>query len=180
MVGKYIDRIGYAVNAAFLLDIVVAPDREQRGLGVLLPLRLYDVGKDDQHVVPGVEGNDLGRVDLKQIRHGAACHRRDDPLAHRRRGEDCVLDRVAARLLVIPDDLLERNILLVRETLRPPHVDGRGCGVSDVWVRQRPGRGNTQRAAEQRTPGEMGHYRPLLTGPAWWSGWNASLTSALA
>src|SRR6202011_1727858 len=48
----------------------------------------------------------------------------------------------------IRDDLLERNILLVREPLRPPHVNGRGRGVSDVGARQHPGRGNTQRAAE--------------------------------
>ena len=161
MVGKHIDRIGDAVNAAFLLDIVVAAHREQRGLGVCLTLRRHDVGQVDQHAVPGVEGNDLGRVVLKHIRDNAAGHCRGDPLAQRRRREDRVFDRVAARLLVIRDDLLERNILLVRETLRPQHINDRGRGVGDVGARQHPGSGNTQRAAEHRTPGEMGHHRPL-------------------
>ena len=37
-------------------------------------------------------------------------------------GNDAVVDRVAARLLVIGDDLLESDILLLGEALRPPHV----------------------------------------------------------
>ena len=37
-----IDGIRHTVNAALLLDIVVAADCEQRGLGVFLPLRLDD------------------------------------------------------------------------------------------------------------------------------------------
>src|SRR5215831_3951341 len=44
VVEKHIDRIGYAVKAAFLLNVVVAADRQQRGIGVFLPLGLDDIG----------------------------------------------------------------------------------------------------------------------------------------
>src|ERR1700738_2366720 len=68
MVHRSADGIGHTVNAALLLYIVVAADREQRGLGVFLPLRLDDVAEVDQLVLPGVERNDLGRGVLGQIR----------------------------------------------------------------------------------------------------------------
>jgi hypothetical protein len=82
--------------------------------------------------LPGVERNDLGRGVLEQVGDAAAGHRRDDLLAHRRIGDNAVVDRVAAGLLVVGNDLLERNILLLRETLNPPHGRGRDRCVGDV------------------------------------------------
>src|SRR5206468_1105491 len=108
-----------AVIAALLLDIVVAAGREQRRLGIFLPLRLDDVADVDQLVVPGVERNDLGRGVLEQVGDDAARHRRDDLLSHRRIGRDAVVDRVAAGLLVIGDDLFKRCILFLGEPLGP-------------------------------------------------------------
>ena len=49
----------------------------------------------------------------KQIRDDAAGDRRDDLLAHRRVGNDAVIDLIAARLLVIGDDLLERDVFFL-------------------------------------------------------------------
>ena len=132
MVHRSADGIRHTVIAALLLDVVVAVGREQRGLGVFLPLRLDDVAHVDQLVLPGVERNDLGRGVLEQVGDNAAGHRRDDLLAHRRIGDDAVVDRVAAGLLVIGNDLLERNILFLRETLNPPHRRGRRRCVGDV------------------------------------------------
>jgi hypothetical protein len=132
MVHRSADGIRHTVNAALLLDIVVAADREQRGLGVFLPLRLDDVADVDQLVLPGVERNDLGRVVLEQVGDEAAGHRRDDLLPQRRIGHDAVVDRVAAGLLVFGDDLLERDVLFLGGALGPPQGRGRGRCVGDV------------------------------------------------
>src|ERR1700724_2377819 len=120
MVHRSADGIRYTVNATLLLDIVVAADREQRGLGVFLPLRLDDVADVDQLVVPGVQRNNLGRGVLEQIRDDAAGHRRDDLLPQRRIGHDAVVARVASGLLVFGDDLFERDALFLGGALAPP------------------------------------------------------------
>ena len=118
---------------ALLLDIVVAADREQRGLGVFLLLRLDDVADVDQLVLPSVQRNDLSGVVLEQIRDEAAGHRRDDLLAQRRIGHDTVVDRIAADLLVIGDDLFDRDVLFFGGALGPPHGRGRRLGVGDEF-----------------------------------------------
>ena len=115
------DCIRHTIKAALLLDAVVAIDGEQGGPSILRFLCLDHVRHIDQPVLPGIERNNLGGSVLEQIGDDAARHRRDDLLAHRRIGNDAEVDRVAARLLVIGDDLFECDILLLREALHPPH-----------------------------------------------------------
>src|SRR5205085_1477855 len=55
----------------------------------------------------------------------AARHRRDDFLPPRRERYDAEFDLVAAGLLVIRHDLLERDVLLRDKALHPPHFRGR-------------------------------------------------------
>src|SRR6516225_2035185 len=62
MVHRSADGIRHTVIAALLLDMVVAVDREQRGLGVFLLLRLDDVTRVDQLVLPCIERNDSAGV----------------------------------------------------------------------------------------------------------------------
>ena len=157
MVHPRTDGIRHAVKAAFLLDIVVAAGREQRGFGEFLLLSFDDVADVDQLVLIGVERDDLSRRVLEQIGDDAARHRRDNLLAYRRVGDDGVVDRVAAGLLVIGDEFFERNILLFGETLDPPGGSGFGCGLSNVWPRQRGGRSGGSRATQQRTSGQIDH-----------------------
>jgi hypothetical protein len=165
MVHRSADGIGHTVNTALLLDIVIAADREQRGLGVFLPLRLDDLAHVHQLVLPGVERNDLGGGVLEQVGDDAADHRRDDLLAHRRIGDNAVVKRVAAGLLVIGNDHLERNILFLRETLNPPHGRGRGRRVGDIGPRQRANRAQSEGTAKHRTPRQSGHLRLLPHAP---------------
>jgi hypothetical protein len=159
---------------ALLLDIVVAADREQRGLGVFLLLRLDDVADVDQLVLPSVQRDDLSRVVLKQIRDEAAGHRRDDLLAQWRIGHDAVVDRVAAGLLVIGDDLFDRDVFLFGGALGPPHGRGRRRGVGDVGPPQSSRRRQSRGTAKQRTPAQLAHRRllprcPLINAGASWS-----------
>ena len=164
MVRQHRRRIGHAVKAALFLDAVVAIDREQRGFGVFLSLRLDNVADVDQLAVPGLQGNQLGRGALVQIRHDAARHRRDDLLAQRRIGDDAVVDGVAAGLLVIGDELAKRHILLLDEALGPPHGRGGRRGVGDVGPGQCRSSGKTHRAAQQRAPGPLVHLGLLPSG----------------
>src|SRR5271166_4381807 len=76
-------------------------------------------------------------------------------------GRDAVVDRVAARLLVIGDDLLERDILFFGEPLCPPYRRRRGRGVGDIRAPEYPGRSQRQRAAKHRTPVQLAHPRLL-------------------
>ena len=120
-----------------------------------------DVGDFDNLVVPGILRNDDLVVDVvgDQIGDIAAGDRRDDLLHQRRKRDEAVVDRVAARLLVIGDDFAKRRILLGDKALGPPHRRGAGGGIGDIGSRQRPGRGNGKRAAQHRTPGRNVHLR---------------------
>jgi len=149
MVHRSADGIRHTVIAASLLDIVVAVDREQRGLGVFLPLRLDDVAHVDQLVLPRVEGDNFGRGVLEQVGDDAAGHRRDDLLAHRRIGHDAVVDRVAARPFVIGDELFERDILFLGEPLGPPHRCGHRRRLGDVGPRENSSPAQRKGAAKQ-------------------------------
>src|SRR5438270_10110555 len=151
--------MGYSVKAAPFLNVIVAVSVEQRRLGVLLPSRLDNVGDIDQFVVPGVERNNFRRVVGEKVRNDAARHCRHDLLALRRKWHDAELNRIAAGLLVIGDDLLDRYVLFRDEALRPPHFRGRGRSIGDVWARQRPSRGQTQGAAKHRAPAQVSHVR---------------------
>jgi hypothetical protein len=98
-------------------------------------LRVHDIGHIDELVLPREERNDLSRVVGEQIRDDAALHRGDDLLALRGERHDLQVDRVAASLLVIGDDLFDRHILFLREALRPPHLRGRGRRIGDIGAR---------------------------------------------
>jgi hypothetical protein len=54
MVHRSTNGIRHTVIAALLLDVVVAVNREQRGIGVFLLLRLDDVADINQLVIPGI------------------------------------------------------------------------------------------------------------------------------
>jgi hypothetical protein len=66
-----------------------------------------NIGQIDQLVVPGVQRNDLERVVGEHVGDDAALHRRDDLLAQRRKGRNGHVDRIAARLLIIGNNLLD-------------------------------------------------------------------------
>jgi hypothetical protein len=99
-------------------------------------LRVDNVRHVDKLVIPGKQRNDFARIVLEQIRNLAACHRRNDFLALRGEGNDAVVDRVAAGLLIIGDDLFECGILFLDEALRPPDGRGRSRRVGDVGPHQ--------------------------------------------
>src|SRR5207248_2454773 len=124
MVGTSRQRIRGAVEAALLRHAVVAVGRIQRGFAVLGFLRLHNIADVDQLVVPGVQRDDLARVVGEHVRHYAGLYRRDDLLAQRGIGGNRELDRVAACLLIVGDDLLDGNVFFFGEALGPP--DRRG------------------------------------------------------
>src|SRR5205085_4728100 len=136
MIAQRADRKGYAIETALLFDAVVAIDSEQRGLGELRFLCLDDIADIDQLVGPGIQRDDLARGILEYVRDDAALDRRDDLLPHRGIGRDAVVDRVAARLLVVLDELLEGDILLLGEALDPPNLSRLGGRISDVRTGQ--------------------------------------------
>src|SRR5690348_7162418 len=92
VVGEYVDRVGNAVEAALFCDTVVAVDQRQRGVGVMLPLRLDDIAHIDELVVPSVQRSDLWRSVLEQVGDLAGGHSRHDLLPQRR------IDRKSTRL----------------------------------------------------------------------------------
>ena len=163
MVGKRPDRIRHTVNTAPFLGAIIAVDGEERCLRVLRFLRLDDVAHIDQLAVPGKQGDDFGGRVLEQVRHDAAGHCRNDLLAHRRIRRDAVIDLVAARLLIVGDDLLEGDVFLLGKALDPPRFGGFGGGMSDIRPRQGGGTRQCRGAAKYRTPCQSGHYR-LLAG----------------
>ena len=112
-------------------------------------MRRHDVAHVDQLVVPSVERDALARVVREQVRDDAALHRRDDLLALRRERRDAEVDLVAARLLVICDDLFEPHILFLDEALRPPNFRGRRRRVGDIGAPQGSGRHQADRAVKQ-------------------------------
>ena len=130
-----------------------------------------------------IQRNDFGRIVLEQVRDYAAGDRRDDLLTLRRERDNAVVDRVAAGLLVIGDDLLERFILLLDEALRPPHLRGRRGGICDKRVAPMSQPQPTQESCEAPiagsgfpSPSSFLLWRPrglprarffLLTGAAW-------------
>ena len=111
-----------------------------------------DIAYIDQFVVPGEQRDDLEGVVLEQVRHGAAGHRRDDLLALWRIRDDAVVDRVAAGLLVVGDDLLERDVFFLGEALDPPDSRGRRLCAGDIRPRQSSDRSQTHRDTKQRSP----------------------------
>src|SRR5438874_1157965 len=115
----------YPVKAALLRNVIITVGVEQRGFGALFFLRLDDVSNIDELVVPGIYCGDLGWIVGEHVRHDAARHRRDDFLPPRRERYDAEFDLVAAGLLVIRHDLLERDVLLRDKALHPPHFRGR-------------------------------------------------------
>ena len=139
VVGQGRGRIRHTVIAALLFDAVVAIGGEQSGLGIFLFLGFDDIGHIDQLAGPGLQRDQLGRAALVQIGHDPTRHRRNDLLAHRRVGDDRVVDRVAARLLVIGDDFLKSDVFFVGEALDPPQGRGLGGGVGDIGPRKASG-----------------------------------------
>ena len=131
-------------------------------------MRVDDVADLDHFVVPGVLRNDDLRRNVVryEVRDIAAGDRRNDLLHQRGEGDQAVVDRVAARLLVFVDDPLERGIFLGHETLGPP--DGRGLGrsIGDKGASERAGRRYRDRAAKNRAPGEHRHmaFPSLIVG----------------
>jgi hypothetical protein len=105
-------------------------------------LRFYrfdDVADIDELVGPGVQRQKLKVGQLHDIRYDAAGNRRDCLLAHRREGDDAVLDLVTARFLVVGEQLFEGNILLLGKALNPPQLRGRRRRVGDMRPRQGTG-----------------------------------------
>jgi hypothetical protein len=133
-----------------------------------------NIGQIDQLVVPGVQRNDLERVVGEHVGDDAALHRRDDLLAQRRKGRNGHVDRIAARLLVIGNDLLDCDVLFFGEALGPPYRCGCRRGICDERARQRPGSSQGQRTAEHRSPAQIAHARlpspfaPRMAAHAFW------------
>src|SRR5262249_30652875 len=86
---------------------------------------------------------------------------RDDLLTLRRKGDNAQVDLVAARLLIVGDDLLQCHILVLHEALRPPHGRGRRRRIGDIGTRDTSSRGKSQGTAEERTSSEISHDRLL-------------------
>ena len=149
---------GHGVIATPFLDAVVTKGGEQRRFGVLRFLRLDDVAHIDQLAVPGKQGDDFGGRVLEQVRHDAAGHCRNDLLAHRRIRRDAVIDLVAARLLIVGDDLLEGDVFLLGKALDPPRFGGFGGGMSDIRPHERARGCERQRTTKHRTPGWIRHF----------------------
>src|SRR6195256_5418044 len=136
---------------------IVAIGIEQRGLGQQRLLGLDDIAYVDQLVFPGVERGNLAWVIHHHIRDDAGMHRRDDFLPLWGKGRDAQIDRVAARLLVIGKGLLDSDVLVLHEALRPPHLGGFRRRVGEIGTRQRPGRDETDRTMYQRTTRQPRH-----------------------
>ena len=98
----------------------------------MLPLRLDDIAHIDELVVPSVQRSDLWRSVLEQVGDLAGGHSRHDLLPQRRIRGDGRLDLIAARLLVIGNELLERDILFMGEALDPPNRRCFCLGISDI------------------------------------------------
>ena len=107
-------------------------------------LWLDHVADVEELVVPDVERGKPEVGDLHDIRNDAAGDRRHLLLSQRRVRHDREVDRVAARLFVIGDRRFERDVLLRREALVPPHLGGSGNRVGDIRPRQCAGRGEPQ------------------------------------
>ena len=145
------------VVAALFGDAVVVVAGVDRDRDEIFFLRLDDVADIEELVVPGVQRGKFEVGGFDNVRHRAALDRRDRLLAQRRKRDDAELDLVAARLLIIGDDPVERGVFLLGETLRPPHLGGGRGRVGDVWPRQSAERTERKRTAQQRTPSKARH-----------------------
>ena len=74
---------------------------------------------------------------------------------------DLEIDLVAARLFVLADEFFKGGILLLGETLSPPHFRGGGGGIGDVRPHHGSRRNKPQRTTNNRTSGWLGHGRFL-------------------
>src|SRR5262249_48779323 len=147
------------VEAALFGDVVVVLRREQRGRMVVGFLRLHDVGRVGEPVVPGILRNDrVGSGGMgEQVRHVAAGERRDDLLHQGPERNDAEVDDVAARLLVGGDHAFQGVVLLPDEALAPPDVRGLGRGVGNVGPADGSRRGERDGPADDRTPAKSLH-----------------------
>src|SRR5262249_59643874 len=122
-------------------------------------------GDIDKFVLPGMQRDYFARVAGKQIRDDAALHCSDDLLPLRRKWRNLQIDLVAARLLVIGSELLDRGILFWHEALRPPHFRGFRLRIGEIRAGQRRSRHKADRTANNRASRDPGH-RLLLPARA--------------
>jgi len=94
---------------------------------------------------------------LHHVGDDAAGNRRHLLLAQRGKGDNAVIDLVAADFFVLRDQFLEGRILVGNKALSPPHLRGLGLRVGDVGPRQRAGGRKPERTAEYRTSSQIGH-----------------------
>src|SRR5205807_8457512 len=90
-------------------------------------------------VVPGDKRDDFEGIVLEEVGNHAAGHRRDDLLSLGRVWNDAVIELVAARLFVIGDELLERDVFFLGKTLNPPYRGGGRRRAGDIGPRHGPG-----------------------------------------
>src|SRR5271170_5906754 len=106
-------------------------------LAVFRFLSFYNVTDIYELVLPGVQrGKHIIGI-LHQLRNDAAGDRRDFLLTQRNKRDNAEVDRVAAGLLVIGDELVQRHVLARNKALGEPRRCGGGLRVGDMRVRQR-------------------------------------------
>ena len=91
-------------------------------------------------------------------------------LTQRHERDDAEVDRVAAGLLVIRDELAQRHVLALNKALAKPCRCRRGRGVGDIGARQRSRRDKARRTTQHRPPAKLFRlsFLPLGADPSYY------------